>query len=273
MSKWFMILLAGVFMIGADILIASQSNTDAIKKITIRGNEKEAAERSKQIDQITLHYQTYEKDRQGPVGFSHLKHAREYQVSCWECHHEYGDGEKNIWAPWGITEKCIKCHESGEEKEGVISLTAAFHLNCRTCHEKRDIYKGDVKLYKECGKCHLKEILIENQGYKRDLMRPVTFQHRRHENEYVNLNGKRIACAECHHDYVNGKNTWTEGDNVKNCGAKGCHAPPIAKSHRQHKLRIAYHKNCKNCHKALRTAGKSNDAPYKKCSACHRFPK
>ena len=94
MSKWFMISLVGVFMIGANVLIASQSTTDAIKTTTIRGNEMEAAESLEQIDQITLHYQTYEKDRQGPVGFSHLKHAREYQISCWECHHEYSDGEK-----------------------------------------------------------------------------------------------------------------------------------------------------------------------------------
>ena len=67
MSKWFMISLAGVFMIGANVLIASQSTTDAIKKIPIRGNEMEAAESLAQIDQITLHYQTYEKDRQGPA--------------------------------------------------------------------------------------------------------------------------------------------------------------------------------------------------------------
>ena len=273
MSKWFMISLAGVFMIGANVLIASQSTTDAVKKVTIRDNEMEAAESLEQIDQITLHYQTYEKDRQGPVGFSHLKHAREYQISCWECHHEYSNGGKNTWAPWGKTEKCIKCHEPNRKKDGVIKLMTAFHLNCKVCHKKRDIYKGDVKLYKECGKCHLKEILIENQGYEKDTKRPVTFQHRRHENKYLNLNGERIACEECHHEYVNGKNTWTEGDNVKSCGAKGCHDPLIAKGQRQHKLRIAYHKNCKNCHKALRTAAKSKDAPYKKCSACHRFPK
>ncbi|MBA7668354.1 hypothetical protein ES703_76464 [subsurface metagenome] len=68
-SIWFMISLAGVFMIGANVLIASQSTTDAIKKITIRDNEMEAAESLEQIDQITLHYQTYEKDRQGPVFF------------------------------------------------------------------------------------------------------------------------------------------------------------------------------------------------------------
>lgn len=270
MSKWFVIWVALVFMIGTDALIAPQSTADAIKNKTVRGVEKETAERSKQIDQITLHYQTYEKDRQGPVGFSHLKHAREYQISCWECHHEYSDGGKNTWAPWGKTEKCSKCHKPNRKEDGAISLTAAFHLNCKVCHEERDIYKGELDQYKDCGKCYLRGILIEIQGYEKDGKRPVKFQHRRHENEYLNLNGDRIACEECHHEYVNGKNTWTEGDNVKRCGAEGCHDPLIAKGKSQHKLRIAYHKNCKNCHKALRTASKSKNAPFKKCSACHR---
>jgi hypothetical protein len=273
MSKWFMISLAGVFMIGTNVLIASQLPIDANNKTTFEGNETQTVKSSKEVDQITLHYQTYEKDRQGPVGFSHLKHAREYQISCWECHHEYGNGEKNTWAPWGITEKCIKCHEPNRKKNGVIKLMTAFHLNCKVCHKKRDIYEGDAKSYKDCGKCHLNEILIENQGYEKNVKGPVTFQHRKHENEYLNLNGERIACEACHHEYVNGTNIWSEGDNVKNCGAKGCHAPITGKGQRQLTLRIAYHKNCKNCHKALREPGKSEDAPYKKCSACHRFPK
>ena len=241
--------------------MASQSTTDAI--------EKETAESSSQIDQITLHYQAYENDRQGPVVFSHMKHAREYEITCWECHHEYSDGKENTWAPWGKTEKCIECHDANTEEDGAVSLTAAFHLNCKVCHEQRDIYRGELEQYKDCGKCHLREIVIENQGYEEDKKGPVPFQHRRHENEYLNLNGELIACEACHHEYMNGKNTWTEGDNVKSCGAKGCHDPLITRGKRQYKLRIAFHKKCKNCHKALRTAAKSKEAPYKNCSACH----
>jgi|GEM_PF-181952 len=270
MSKWFMILVAFVFLMGTDVLIVSQSNTNAAKRIAVAADETGAVERPQQIDQITLHYQSYEKDRQGPVGFSHGRHAREYQISCWECHHEYSTDGKNIWAPWGKTEKCIACHEPNEKEDGVLSLTAAFHSKCMTCHEERDIYKGEIKRYKDCGQCHLREIRIENPGYEQPKMRPVIFHHRKHENEYLNLNGEPIACEACHHAYVNGENTWTEGDNVKSCGTKGCHDPLIAKGDRQHRLRIAYHQNCKNCHKALRTVDKSKDAPYKECSGCHR---
>ena len=143
------------FMIGANVLIASQSTTDAVKKVTIRDNEMEAAESLEQIDQITLHYQTYEKDRQGPVGFSHLKHARKYQISCWECHHEYSDGGENTWAPWGKTEKCIKCHEPNKKKNGVIKLMTAFHLNCKVCHKAlRTTAKSKNAPYKKCSACH-----------------------------------------------------------------------------------------------------------------------
>jgi hypothetical protein len=262
MSKYLMISVFFLFVIGANALNPFQSSTDA--------TQKEIAESSSQSDQITLNYQTYEKDRQGPVVFSHMKHAREYEINCWECHHEYSGGDENIWAPWRKTEKCIECHEPNRNEEGAISLTAAFHLNCKVCHEERDIYQGEIEEYKDCSKCHLRDILIENEGYEDDRKGPVPFQHRKHESEYLNPNGEQIACAECHHEYVNGKNTWTEADNVKGCGAVGCHDPVIAKGERQYSLRFAYHKNCRDCHKALKTADESKNAPSKNCSACHR---
>jgi hypothetical protein len=267
MSKWLVISIALVLMIAVEALVFSQPSSNAVQRIAAAEGD---SGRSRQIDQITLHYQAYEKDRQGPVGFSHLKHARKYGINCWECHHEYGDGETNTWAPWGTTEKCIECHDPNTDAEGAISLTAAFHLNCMTCHEERDIYNGDVEQYDDCGKCHLRDIRIENKGYEEDRKGPVTFSHRKHENEYLHLNGDPIACEDCHHEYVNGRNIWTEGDNVKSCGAKGCHDPLIAKGERQHKLRIAYHQSCKKCHKAVSTAATSKVAPFKRCSVCHR---
>jgi len=233
-------------------------------------NEKALAKGPETLDQITLHYQGYDKDRIGPVGFSHKKHAMQYEVNCWDCHHRYGDGKKNNWVPWGEeTEKCIDCHNPIKKQDGAIKLMTAFHLNCKVCHKERDVYKGEIGAYKECGKCHLKAVRIENQGYVSNKMGPVIFQHRKHESRYLNLEGKRIACAECHHDYVNKRNIWTEENNVKNCGDQECHSPEAAKGERPYKLRFAYHKKCKGCHNALVMAGKAKDAPYKKCSRCH----
>jgi hypothetical protein len=225
---------------------------------------------SGELDRFTFSNQAYERDRQGPVVFSHKRHALEYQVNCWECHHTYTEDKKNTWAPWKETDKCDACHDPIEKKDGVISLMTAFHLNCITCHREKDIYHGEIDAYKDCSKCHLRDIRIENTNYAKDKMGPVIFQHRRHEDSYRRLDGGRIPCTECHHEYVEEENIWTEGDNVKACGTIECHDPVKTKGDRQYKLRTAYHKNCRECHRAMTEAGKSKDAPYQQCSSCHR---
>ena len=47
-------------------------------------------------DDISLENEGYKTDRKGPVSFSHLSHAEDYEVECQECHHIYEDGE-NVW--------------------------------------------------------------------------------------------------------------------------------------------------------------------------------
>jgi class III cytochrome C family protein len=103
------------------------------------------------------------------------------------------------------------------------------------------------------------EVNIENQGYKSNKKGPVKLSHKKHSADY------KIACADCHHDYKDGKNVWKEGDPVKKCG--DCHDPK-KKQGKTMKLKNAYHKNCKNCHKDLGKAGKPT-GPFKKCNDCH----
>lgn len=103
------------------------------------------------------------------------------------------------------------------------------------------------------------EIIIENQGYKKDKKVPVKFSHKKHSAEYG------AACTECHHDYQDGKNVWKEGDPVKKCSA--CHSP-IKNVGKAKKLQLSYHKNCKDCHKKMAKEGKKK-APFKKCKDCH----
>jgi hypothetical protein len=105
------------------------------------------------------------------------------------------------------------------------------------------------------------DVTISNTGYKSDKKGPVKLTHKKHSTEY------KIACTECHHDYKDGKNVWKEGDPVKKCGA--CH-DPVKKQGKVDKLKNAYHKNCKNCHKKLVEAGKAKAAPFKKCGDCHQ---
>ena len=104
------------------------------------------------------------------------------------------------------------------------------------------------------------EITIQTEGYKARKKGPVEFSHSDHAENYD------TECKECHHVYEDGKNVWEEGDHVKKCVE--CHDPNVSKG-KVKKLMIAYHKNCKDCHKQRVKDGLSDDAPYKKCKDCH----
>ena len=104
------------------------------------------------------------------------------------------------------------------------------------------------------------EISIDNKGYKTDRKGPVALSHVDHAENYD------VACAECHHEYKDGKNVWEENDPVKKCAE--CHSP-LKSDGKIKKLSIAYHKNCKGCHKKLAKEEGGTEAPYKKCSDCH----
>lgn len=105
------------------------------------------------------------------------------------------------------------------------------------------------------------EIVIENEGYKSDKKGPVTLSHQDHIDNYD------VACTECHHEYQDGNNIWKEGEPVKKCVE--CHSP-LKSEDKVKKLQLAFHKNCKNCHKKLAKEGIAEEAPYKKCNDCHQ---
>jgi len=104
------------------------------------------------------------------------------------------------------------------------------------------------------------EIYLENKVYKTDRKGPVWFSHSEHAEGYVE------SCDGCHHEYKDGENIWEEGQPVKKCSA--CHDPSKSEG-KVKKLNIAFHKNCKGCHKKLAKQEGGTEAPYKKCSDCH----
>ena len=115
------------------------------------------------------------------------------------------------------------------------------------------------------------EILIDNKGYKKDRYGAVKFNHKKHQDEYKNSEGNIIDCAECHHVYDDkAKNTWKDDDPVQKCVE--CHDPLKSdpKNKKNKKLQLAFHNNCKNCHKKVVKAGlkKEKEAPSKKCITC-----
>lgn len=97
------------------------------------------------------------------------------------------------------------------------------------------------------------DIMIDSDGYKRKLFKPVEFTHLVHVEDYG------IECNECHHDYKSGENVRQEGDPVKKCVV--CHNPS-KKQGQVHRLVFAFHFNCKTCHN-------ENEGGPKECKECH----
>jgi hypothetical protein len=107
------------------------------------------------LDNIIINNPDYERDRKGPVAFPHRKHALDYKVLCWECHHNYED-KVNVWSPWMETEKCVDCHDPMEADGEILKLQTAYHVNCKTCHIERKIFNDDPLAYRKCNTCHEK---------------------------------------------------------------------------------------------------------------------
>ncbi|MBN1848120.1 MAG: cytochrome c3 family protein [Deltaproteobacteria bacterium] len=103
------------------------------------------------------------------------------------------------------------------------------------------------------------DVTVENQGYKKNQKGSVHLSHKKHSTEY------NVACTDCHHEYKDGKNIWKEGDPVKKC--VDCHNPEKSEGNIK-KLQLAFHSNCKDCHKEPNKAGKKN-GPTTKCNDCH----
>lgn len=109
------------------------------------------------LDDIVIANKTYERDRKGPVKFSHVKHARDYNVSCWDCHHNFKE-KMNKWKPWEGETKCTECHSPQKTVKQPPNLHKAFHFNCRGCHkamEKKEVKTGP---FRKCYGCHEKRV-------------------------------------------------------------------------------------------------------------------
>jgi hypothetical protein len=114
-------------------------------------------------------------------------------------------------------------------------------------------------------------ITMDSKIYPKHTKKNVTFTHKKHADH------KDIGCADCHHVYEDGKNTWKEGDEVQKCEA--CHTEPAKPKGDKTKMSKAekikkYHKdaihaNCKGCHKKMIDKESEMGKALKKCSGCH----
>jgi len=108
------------------------------------------------LNVIIIDNNGYHENRRGPVKFPHLKHAEDYKISCWQCHHVYKD-DKNVYTPWGKTDRCITCHDPLKKQENAMMLQTSYHLSCKKCHEAMKIYKDNPEDYRKCTTCHEKK--------------------------------------------------------------------------------------------------------------------
>lgn len=97
-------------------------------------------------------------------------------------------------------------------------------------------------------------VTIDTEGYRRKLFKPIEFTHLEHADDYA------LDCVDCHHEYKEGENVWEEGDLVQQCVV--CHNPKQKLGENAHRLPIAYHFNCKGCHKEV------EEGPVE-CKECH----
>jgi len=82
-----------------------------------------------------------------PVTFPHERHAE--IIDCTRCHHDYDRYGANLG---GDGQKCSTCH-AADSQDGPMPLKRAFHLQCKSCHERLNSREG-MQLPVMCGQCH-----------------------------------------------------------------------------------------------------------------------
>lgn len=151
-SVWvFILAIAIVFTIAMVGNIRAAGDSKEAEEKTVEGSEG-----ARGMDLMIISNDVYEKDRKGPVTFSHRKHAKDYGISCWDCHHVYEDGV-NTWSPWEGAEKCSECHDPDEKMDGAVKLQTAYHINCKNCHKAMAGEKKKTGPYRKCLTCHEKK--------------------------------------------------------------------------------------------------------------------
>ena len=149
----------GLLFLGLFVLLFAGVRVATVVADTEKAGEVSSVENEEdgnKFNVILLNNKGYKKKRKGPVEFTHKKHAYNYRLFCWDCHHDYKNGQ-NVWVPWGETKRCDQCHDPKEKEPNEIMLQKAFHYQCKGCH--KDFARKNMKTgaYRKCAGCHLKK--------------------------------------------------------------------------------------------------------------------
>ncbi len=85
------------------------------------------------------------------VAFSHARHAE--QLDCRRCHHDFDALGNNTVEEDG--QACADCH-SRSPGPNPVSLTRAYHLQCKGCHQALNATGQATALPVMCGQCHVR---------------------------------------------------------------------------------------------------------------------
>ncbi len=119
----------------------------------------------------------------------------------------------------------------------------AYNLACDVCHHAYVRGKSDKP--KPCGDCHHKE-----NEYRPALGDKGIFNHKTHSEDYG------LECAQCHHDYEQGKPGGLEP-----CG--DCHLRETGDASILKRM-DAFHQQCMGCHDDMGVSPGKSD-----CAGCH----
>jgi hypothetical protein len=111
------------------------------------------------------------------------------------------------------------------------------------------------------------EIVLLSQLWETHTKGAVKLTHENH------IKTHNITCRECHHIIEDGKNVWNESIPAAKC--ETCHDELTVKGERKlppeiqkKNLKLAFHNNCRGCHKKIKKEDPETKAPLK-CSECH----
>jgi len=184
------LLTAGSFIVSNSSPVYADDEKESVEMTQSTDDEKmteEMAQKIKELEVITIENKGYKKDRKGPAKLEHVKHARDYKISCWECHHEYKDEQQNEQSVQTVKTEQKEETEGIEGTEGTegseqmveneqplpkeltdqnIWSPWGITKKCAECHDpqekKNDVIKLQAAYHKNCKTCHLERRIYGN---------------------------------------------------------------------------------------------------------------
>lgn len=115
-------------------------------------------------ENIQMKCSEYKSHHKAIVAFPHLRHAKKYNISCGECHHDDAGEPLTDLVMGDEASPCIDCHYNpsyvtGKSYEEQLEYhTNALHMECKGCHRQENTKRKSSGLAEnapvKCNQCH-----------------------------------------------------------------------------------------------------------------------